>query len=88
MQIGFKKGAASPCNFYHAGRKVAVTVHGDDVTSCGMPADLKWLDAKLKEKYDIKTSVLGPDPQLGQSTGDQGAEPRPELDGRRNQLRG
>ena len=59
--IGFITGTASPCNFRHATRSIAVTVHGDDFSSTGTEADLKWLDAQLKSKFDIKTEFLGPE---------------------------
>ena len=58
---GFISGTASPCNFRHATRSIAVTAHGDDFTSTGTEADLKWLDAQLKSKFKIKTNVWGPE---------------------------
>ena len=57
--IGFITGTASPCNFRHATRSIAVTVHGDDFNSIGTEADLKLLDAQLKSKINIKTNVFG-----------------------------
>ena len=50
VELGFRIGAASPCNFHHAGRDISVTVHGDDFTSCGTAANLKWLKQGLEEK--------------------------------------
>ncbi len=58
--IGFQVGLASPCNFYHEGKDISVTVHGDDFTSTGTEANLKWLRVKLKEEFEMKTEVLGP----------------------------
>ena len=43
-----------------------MTVHGDDFTSTGAEADLRWLDAQLKGKYEIKSKYLGPTPHEGQ----------------------
>ena len=64
-QLGFIAGRASPCNFYHPTRGIAMTVHGDDFTSTGTEADLRWLDGQLKSLYDIKSDYLGPNPQNG-----------------------
>ena len=36
-------------------------VHGDDYISVGEEQDLKWLEARLKDKYEMKTKMLGPD---------------------------
>ena len=58
--LGFQVGSASPCNFFHGGRQISVTVHGDDFTSTGTAHDLEWLDMKFKEEFEIKTEVLGP----------------------------
>ena len=35
IDIGFKVGRASPCNFYHPKLNISCTVHGGDFTSCG-----------------------------------------------------
>ena len=65
--IGFERGTACPCNFYHPSRDVSLTVHGDDYTSTGRIAELKWLDGQLKAKFDTKTLTMGPeDNQLKQ----------------------
>ena len=37
-----------------------MTVHGDDFTSTGREKDLRWLDSKLRAKFEIKTDILGP----------------------------
>ena len=60
--IGFEIGKASPCNFYHPEHGISLTVHGDDFTSTGREADLRWLDLQLRAKYEIKTDFLGPGP--------------------------
>ena len=61
-KAGFAVGTASPCNFYHAARDISTTVHGDDFTSTGTARDLQWLDMKLREEFEMKTEVFGPDP--------------------------
>ena len=35
-------------------------VHGDDYVSTTMPEQLRWMQRKLEEKYQIKTQWLGP----------------------------
>ena len=65
-QIGFAVGDASPCNFYHAEKEISLTVHGDDFTSTGREGSLRWLDAQLKSKYEVKTDILGPNPEHSQ----------------------
>ena len=62
QNIGFTVGLASPCNFYHEGRDISTTVHGDDFTSTGTARNLQWMDMKLREEFDMKTEVFGPDP--------------------------
>jgi len=52
---GFTVGRASPCNFYHEGKEISLTVHGDDFTSCGLEDSLQWLDGVLKSEFELKT---------------------------------
>ena len=63
--VGFTRGRASPCNFFHSERRISLTVHGDDFTSTGTERDLRWLDAQLKDKFEVKTKLLGPDAGRG-----------------------
>ena len=60
-KIGFVKGNASPCNFYHPTRNVSMTVHGDDFTSCGTEKDLKWVEMAIQAEFELTTHYLGPD---------------------------
>ena len=46
-KMGFKAGAASPCNFRHGSRQLFVTVHGDDFTATGPEKDLKWYEKQM-----------------------------------------
>ena len=61
VQNGFIPGRCSPCNFRHVSRDIAMTVHGDDFTCSGSEEDLAWLEEKMKEKFEIKVEILGPD---------------------------
>ena len=38
-----------------------MTVHGDDFTCSGSTADLSWLEFKMKQQYEIKSEILGPE---------------------------
>ena len=59
--LGFVVGLSNPCNFYHPTRDISCTVHGGDFTSVGRESELRWLDARLQAKFEIKTDVLGPE---------------------------
>ena len=60
VSIGFKKGLASPCTFYHQQRGIRTYVHGDDYVSVGQTNQLKWLQAQLETNYQVKTQMFGP----------------------------
>ena len=60
FSLGFEVGLGSPCNFKHVQRQVSVTVHGDDFTSTGTEANLKWFEAGLAAAFKIKTEMMGP----------------------------
>ena len=60
VHLGFNVGRASPCNFVHDKRELALTVHGDDFVVIGDETQLQWLGDKMKSKYELKMDVLGP----------------------------
>jgi hypothetical protein len=62
---GFQKGRYSAQNFYHAGRSLVVSVHGDDFTCSGPEGQLAWLKDVFEKAYEIKAEVLGPCPERG-----------------------
>ena len=53
-ELGFQSGAASPCCFYHPGRKLSVVVHGDDFTTLGLDGDLDWFESELAKNFELK----------------------------------
>ena len=65
-ELGFRAGKASPCNFVHDKRGLALTVHGDDFTIIGDETQLLWLGEKMKKRYELKMDVLGPEPHQEQ----------------------
>ena len=42
--MGFKTGVANPCIFHHAEKDLMVVVHGDDLTTLGLDADIDWFE--------------------------------------------
>ena len=47
--LGFKVGRASPCNFVHEKRGIALTVHGDDFTIIGDEVQLQWIGDSMRK---------------------------------------
>ena len=58
--VGFEKGIASPCNVYHAQKEVYITCHGDDFIIIASVDNLKWSIEVMQSKFEIKSSILGP----------------------------
>ena len=58
--MGFQRGEASPCTYYHRGKELRTYIHGDDFVSSGKEKNLVWMKENLQKKYKIKTSILGP----------------------------
>ncbi len=64
VSLGFRQGDACPNVFYHAGRQVVASVHGDDFTSSGPKPSLDWLEGALAEHYELDVGPrLGPGPE-------------------------
>ena len=60
MEDGFRRGRAASTIFYHPKTQVRVVVHGDDFTVAGTESELKRIQAKMHEWYDVKVrGVLG-----------------------------
>ena len=38
-----------------------MTVHGDDFASSGTTADLAWLQRQFEKRFEVTTTVLGPE---------------------------
>jgi hypothetical protein len=53
-QMGFMKGAASPCCFYHPKRSLRMVVHGDDLTCTGIDEHLDWFEKEVKNHFEVK----------------------------------
>ena len=56
---GYRRGAASPCQFYNPSNGVRVVVHGDDFVGVGSRAGLDELEATLRAAYECVVQRLG-----------------------------
>ena len=54
VAIGFERGAASACCFYHTAKDIAIVVHGDDFTALGEDEDLNWYESELSKYFELK----------------------------------
>jgi hypothetical protein len=62
IEIGFVRGRAPPCCFYHRQWDVRCVVLGDDFTSIGEDPDLDRFEHAMKEHYELKVrGRLGPE---------------------------
>jgi hypothetical protein len=57
--IGFVRGRASPCVYYHEKRDVRMVIHGDDLTLLGYDHDLDWCREHIQKQLDIKVWEIG-----------------------------
>jgi len=64
ISLGFRQGDACPNVFYHGGRRIVTSVHGDDFTSSGPKSSLDWLEHTMAEHYELDIGPrLGPGPE-------------------------
>ncbi|MDP6496001.1 MAG: hypothetical protein QGI09_11450, partial [Dehalococcoidia bacterium] len=60
QNIGFQRGLASGCLFYHPDRDLRVVVYGDDFTIVGGRPEVSWFESTMEERYAItKRGRLG-----------------------------
>ena len=87
MEDGFRRGRVASSIFYHPKTQVRVVVHGDDVTFAGTESELKRIEAKMHECYDVKVrGILGSGKRDVHEDRDTGQEP--DVDRRRSGVRG
>ena len=61
INIGFKRGLASPCVFHHTGKGLRVVIHGDDFTVLGKEESLDWFRDHIQGSFEVKFKArLGP----------------------------
>jgi hypothetical protein len=64
QDLQFEVGDASACVFFHKGKNLRCSVHGDDITTVGSKTNLDWFRAELEKLYELKEAArLGPAPE-------------------------
>ena len=60
-RLGFIRGIASGCLFFHPTRGIRCNVYGDDFTAIGSADQLDWYESELSKVYELKKrGRLGP----------------------------
>ena len=54
MEDGLQRGRAASTIIFHSKTQVRVVVHGDDFTFAGTESELRKIEAKMHEWYDVK----------------------------------
>ena len=52
--LGFQRGRASPCCFFHPARGLRCVVHGDDFVLAGPPKELEWVKLAMSDSFLTK----------------------------------
>ena len=61
QDLGFTRGQASSCVFYHQGLNIRTVIHGGDFTLLGNAEDLDWFRTHISCKYSASSGgSLGP----------------------------
>ena len=69
--------------FFYEGRKFRTFVHGDDYASTGSVDDVEWSKARLEDRFEMKTAIIGHSRRAGVVTEGQDFESyHPCLSGR------
>jgi len=56
---GFQRGIYNPCLYYHPQLQIRTLVHGDDFVSAGRRSSINELKARLQNRFEVKTKVIG-----------------------------
>ena len=54
VQMGFRRGLANPCCFYHPEKHISLVVHGDDFTALEPRDSLLWYEKGLAQSVELK----------------------------------
>ena len=57
---GFTRGLYNPCLYYHPEWEIKTLVHGDDFASVGARDAVNKFRAKLEQRFELTTQVIGP----------------------------
>ena len=58
--LGFERGRAFPSVFRHQQKGLMTVVHGDDYVTSGGLGAARWLKRELERKFELKTTMVGP----------------------------
>ena len=58
-QLGFLRGTASSCHYYHPDSKLRLLVHGDDFVAVGYEDEVRAWESKMQAKYPCVTQMIG-----------------------------
>ena len=61
-QLGFSTCISTPCLYYNAELDIRIVAHVDDLMITGEKSKLLEFEKKLRDIYEIKSSILGPGP--------------------------
>ena len=59
VKAGFTVSRYNPTTYYHRGRGLRSFVHGDDFVTSGRLSDVMWLREVLRNRFEIKTTIVG-----------------------------
>ena len=59
--MGFVTSKSTPCLYFNASTELRIVAHVDDLLIEGSSEELESFRKRLTEKYEIKSSILGPD---------------------------
>ena len=51
--MGFRRGLASPCCFFHKEKHIRVVIHGDGFTALGAAEELRWYEQGLSNVFEL-----------------------------------
>ena len=56
-RVSFRQGSASACIFRHEERRIAASVHGDDVTASGLKSSLDGYVTEMQKHFELTIGV-------------------------------
>ena len=57
-EMGFRRGKACPCNFYHEEKDARLVDHGDDFTILADEPTIDWFRQEMENIFFIKFIVI------------------------------
>ena len=60
--LSFVRSRYNTCMYYHPEKNITLLVHVDDFLVLGDHMQLKWVAASLEKEFELKRTILGPEP--------------------------